>query len=129
MRDKLRNNLELKINIINCLCENLIEETNRLREIKEDEAKENIHNRDNVYDEAVGLVAYIEALKDITMSIDLCREGYIDSLIDNYESDIRELEPDIVEPSNIQDDIFEDGIDYTCYPLDIEESTPENIPF
>lgn len=128
MIDRLRDNLELKINIINCVCDNLMEDINRLKESREDKAREDISCKEDTYNEAVGLVAYIDALKDMTMAIDLCREGYIDCLVDNYENDIRELEPDRIEPSNVQDDIY-DGLDYTCYPMDVEENNPEDIPF
>lgn len=124
----LRDNLDIKINVINCICDNLLEDVNRLKENRESKAREDISYKEDTYNEAIGLVSYIDALKDLAKSIDLHREGYIDCLVDNYENDIRELEPDIIEQSNIQDDIY-DGLDYTCYPIDIEENKPEDIPF
>lgn len=118
MRDKLIRSLEVKTNTIECLCNNILEEIARLKDIKESIAKEQIEKTDDTYVEAVKLVAYIEALEDVAEAVNMCGDDYCEVLYDNCEEDLRALELDT-------DEMYEE--DYTCYPLPDEDCIDENI--
>lgn len=128
MKNELMRKLDVKLKMLNCVLEGLTEEANCLKEARELQYKREDIYKTDTHKEAVKFTAYIEAIDDMMERIEMYIDGYQDVLCDNYDEDIRELEPEMVEQSNIQDDVFEE--DFTCYPLDIEEDDDEDkMPF
>lgn len=119
--------MERKAENFEFICDSIRKRVVAIMNEQEEAFKAKVREKGTYIDsnEAVKMVASLDVLEKVLTEIDTYIEGYYVCYEDEYMDLARSAEPDVIEESNIQDDI-----DYTCYPLDTnEENDDEVVPF